>query len=252
MWLLEGNAVYRRGSAEVVAPEGSLVLCRPGATDFFQWDRHRRTRHAYFHFSFPDPPEDWQDWPLVRLPETDDILRPLFRHVLTWFGRGDAAQCRLVLATMLTAFCTGESAAGGMAQPPWPPAVEQVCAWVGEQLDADPAVPLSLPRLAEVACLTPEHLCRVFKSALGHGPMETVRLIRLDRAATLLTRSNYAVGEIAALCGFASPFHFSRRFKDAYGLSPTELRRRMQGGGLPPLPRLLHHSAVSTSISGRE
>jgi len=103
---------------------------------------------------------------------------------------------------------------------------------------------MSLAELAGVACVTPEHLCRLFKSALCHSPVETVRLARLDHAAMLLVRSNYAIGEIAALCGFANPFHFSRAFKAAFGEAPTELRRRTFGGEIVPWPRLVqtvHH-----------
>ena len=240
VWLLEGDAEYRWGEAVADAPEGSVVLCRPGETDSFRWDPHRRTRHGYFHFQVHNAPEGWHDWPLVRGPEDDDVLRTLFRHVLTWSGRGDPEQTRLTIQTMLAAFRTGERTVGGIERKAWPPAVERVCAYVYERLDEDPAAPLPLPVLAGVACVTPEHLCRLFKSSLGYSPAETVRLARLDRAATLLARSNYSVGEIAALFGFASPFHFSRAFKSAYGLPPSEVRRRIQAGETPPLPRLLN------------
>lgn len=243
VWLLQGDAEYRWGEITVAAPEGSVILCRPGATDFFQWDRCRRTRHAYFHFQAWRVPEDFSDWPLVCEPEDDDILRPLFRHLLTWVGWGDPEQTRLTILTMLAAFRTGQRATGSVPPEAWPPAVEQVCAYIYERLDEDPAAPLPLPVLAGVACVTPEHLCRLFRSSLGHSPAETVRLARLDRAATLLARSNYAVGEIAAQCGFASPFHFSRVFKEAYGLPPTEVRRRILAGETPPPPRLLRATA---------
>ena len=239
VWLLEGDAEYRWGDQVAAAPEGAVVLCRPGETDSFQWDPHRRTRHGFFHFQVTGSPEVCSDWPLVRGPEDDDVLRPLFRHVLTWFGRGDPAQTRLTVRTMLAAFRTGQRAVGDVGREAWPPAVERVCAFIYERLDEDPAGPLPLPLLAGVACVTPEHLCRLFKSSLGRSPAETVRLARLDRAATLLARSNYSVGEIAALFGFASPFHFSRVFKAAYGLPPTEVRRRILAGETPPLPRLL-------------
>jgi len=242
VWLLQGDAEYRWGDTVVAAPEGSVILCRPGVTDFFQWDPHRRTRHGFFHFHIRPVPEDWGDWPLVRGPEEDDILRPLFRHVLTWADRGDPEQTRLTILTMLTAFHTGQRATGGVALESWPPAVEKVCAYIYERLEEDSALSLPLPLLAGVACVTPEHLCRLFKSSLGRSPVETVRLARLDRAATLLARSNYAVGEIAALCGFASLFHFSRVFRSAYGLPPTEFRRRVQAGEILPSPRLLRIS----------
>jgi len=148
---------------------------------------------------------------------------------------------------LLAAFLSGQRAAGAVTAPEhWPPAVEAAAAFLAARLDADPAAPLTLADLAGAACVTPEHLCRLFQAALGLSPMETVRLARLDRAAALLVRSNYSVGEIAALCGFASPFHFSRRFKDACGLSPTNLRRRVQAGEMPSPPRFL----PGTSISG--
>jgi AraC family transcriptional regulator len=253
VWLLQGDAEYTWGDLTVAAPEGSLVLCRPGAIDSFQWDRVQRTRHGFFHFQVSSVPPHWapwEDWPLVRAPEEEDILRPLFRHLLTWMDGGDPDGCRLTIAAMLNVFRTGQRATGGMVREAWPPAVELVCAYIARCLDEDPAASLSLPALASVACLTPEYLCRLFKSSLGHGPAETVRLARLDRAATLLARSNYSVGEIAAQCGFASPFHFSRRFKDAYGQSPSELRRHLQAGASLPLTRLLRASATSISILG--
>lgn len=245
VWLLQGTAEYRSGGTTIPLSEGSVVLCRPGATDFFQWDQHQHTRHAYFHFQMVVPPEDWQEWPLVRQPEDEDVLLPLFRHVLVWGGQGDPDQMRLTIRVMLTAFRTGQRTTKARSQPLLPSAVEQVCAYIRERLDENPAAAISLGLLAEQACVTPEHLCRLFKSSLGHSPAETVRLARLDRAAMLLARSNYAVAAIAELCGFASPFHFSRAFKQVYGLAPRDLRRRLQSGETPPLSRLLQTSRYS-------
>lgn len=229
VWLMQGDAEYRRGEAVKAAPEGSVVLCRPGATDAFRWDPARQTRHAFVHFRVEAVPEvwpDWGDWPLVRGAEEDDVLRPLFRHLLMWADGGDAGQCRLVLMTMLTAFHTGQRAMGGAARVVWPAAVEAVCAFIAASLDDDPAAALPLPLLAAQSGVTPEHLCRLFKTALGHGPAAAVRRARLERAAVLLSRSNYTVAEVAALCGFASPFHFSRAFKQALGHSPSASRRQ--------------------------
>src|SRR5262245_32904059 len=94
---------------------------------------------------------------------------------------------------------------------------------------------ISLTELSRVACVTSEHLCRLFKTATNHSPVETVRLARLDRAAVFLSRSNYSVGEIATMCGFASQFHFSRRFKEAFGKAPRQVRADIQAGGAPPM-----------------
>ncbi len=247
VWMMDGDAEYRHGDTIATAPADSLVLCRPGATDFFQWDRHRRTGHGYFHFQINAFPEDWPplpQWPLVRQLPPEDVLRPLFRHLLTWQGHENAGQCRLIIATILSVFVSGNLGTGSVERNMWPEAVEKACDFLFRSLQADPARPLSLTQLADAACVTPEHLCRLFKASVGHSPSETVRLARLDYAAGLLLRSNYSVGEIADLCGFASPFHFSRRFKDAYGQSPREMRRQQFSGAAPPVTRLLRTSIL--------
>ena len=144
-------------------------------------------------------------------------------------------QCRLTVAHILSVFVSGDLATGSPARAAWPDAVERACAFLGRALEDDPARPIRLPQLADAACVTPEHLCRLFRATLGRSPVQTVRLARLDRAAGLLLRSNYTVSEVSALCGFASPFHLSRLFKQTYGQSPTEARRAARAG-LPPAP----------------
>ena len=239
VWLIQGEALYRWGESEVAAAEGSIVLCRPGATDFFQWDRKHRTRHGFFHFGMAHRPVGWEEWPLVRQTAEGDILPPLFRHLLTWLGRGDPESCLQVVATMVAVFRTGNQSAERLPPEAWPVAVETACAFLFRCLERNPAVPLTLADLAGAACVTPEHLCRLFKASVGHSPAETVRLARLDRAAALLARSNYTVAEVAALCGFASPFHFSRLFKSVCGLPPREFRRRAEAGEVTALPQLV-------------
>ena len=72
---------------------------------------------------------------------------------------------------------------------------------------------------------------------MGTGPGELLRLFRLERGLLLLTRSDLKVQAVAELCGFASPFHFSRCCKQAYGLSPREIRQAAADGrGRPTGP----------------
>lgn len=239
VWMLHGDAVYTRGERTVNAPVGSIVLCRPGATDFFRWDPVHSTRHAYFHFEMDGTfPATWpalEDWPPARNPSSDtDLLRPLFQNLMAWGNQGDPTQRRLIALSLLAAFVTGESESANVAllRPGFPEPVERALAFIAMQLDQAPNAPLSLGAIADAAFVTPEHLCRQFKVATGNSPSETVRLARLDRAVALLCRSNFSVAEIAALCGFASPFHFSRRFKETFGQSPRTLRDAVASGAI--------------------
>lgn len=55
---------------------------------------------------------------------------------------------------------------------------------------------------------------------------------RLERAALWLAdsgRSHMSIGELAYGCGFISQAHFARRFRDRYGTTPSDHRRRAFG-----------------------
>lgn len=246
VWLIEGDALYEWNGQTVPAPEGALVLCRPGI-DGFRWDPRRPTRHAYFHFALNgDAPHEWLDieqWPLVRASEgredAGDLPRTLFRHLLAWNGSGDPAQTEWLALSLLAAFVTGQGRAGEVNRSSLPDTVQRATDYIARRLDEQPAPALTLDEIAQAACVSPEHLCRVFKAATGRAPLETVRLARLDRGMSLLARTNFSVGEIAHLVGFQSPFHFTRRFSQVYGVSPREVRQRIARGEAPPLTPLL-------------
>lgn len=242
VWVIEGEVEYRSDGRLVAAPPGSLILCQPGSVDFFRFDPGRRTRHAYFHFRVVSVPTAWPpapSWPIMRACADDDLMEALFRHLLTWAAEGAAAQVERTTAHLLVTFVDGQSATNRIPADVAPPAVGRALSHIYARLDREPEAAIRLDDLAAVAGVNRAHLCRIFRATTGRTPLETVRLARLDRAATLLARSNYTVAEIAAACGFASPFHFSRRFKESYGEAPRTLRDRLRAGAVPPEPRLL-------------
>ncbi|MDR3709074.1 MAG: AraC family transcriptional regulator [Capsulimonadaceae bacterium] len=243
IWLMEGDAVYTRGRVSVDAPQESMILCRPGEDDHFLWDPVRRTRHAYFRFHMLDPYSilpSIDDWPLVRqIWSGDDLMASLYRHILTWGNSDDRELLRMDVAHLLSVFFSGQSAVGSVRQKNASQAIEVACSYIYDRIDADPSAPIPLGELAEAAHVSPEHLCRLFKAALNQSPAKTVRLIRLERAATLLLRSNYSIGQIAEIFGFATPYHFSSSFKQEFGKSPLAMRQSATDYDTPPLPRLL-------------
>lgn len=99
--------------------------------------------------------------------------------------------------------------------------VERVIDHIADHLDD----PLSLERLAEVACLSPYHFHRVYRAVAGETVGDSVRRLRLHRAAVELTRSQATLAEIAKRAGYRSLAAFSRAFSGAYGRPPSVYRR---------------------------
>lgn len=100
--------------------------------------------------------------------------------------------------------------------------INQVLQFIDNHLDAD----LSLESLAEVALFSKYHFHRIFKGAIGESVAAYVIRRRLERAAFLLKRvSELTVTQVALRVGFKSLEHFSRSFKDKFGLTANEFRR---------------------------
>jgi AraC-like DNA-binding protein len=89
---------------------------------------------------------------------------------------------------------------------------------------------LNASRIAKSVGVSPGHLHRLFK-ACSVTVMRYVLSCRLDRAADFLRslgRSNVSIGEIAYSCGFTNHAHFSRAFKERFGMSPSDYVSRVR------------------------
>lgn len=64
------------------------------------------------------------------------------------------------------------------------------------------------------------------KGLTGYSPNEYLRIIRMKKAAELLLTTNLNVGEIAGQVGINDQFHFSKTFKNQFGVSPLQYRKK--------------------------
>lgn len=83
----------------------------------------------------------------------------------------------------------------------------------------------SVLEIARELHVSARHLERLFHAELGVSPSDFARTLRLRRAHDLLVDTRQPISEVALDTGFADGSHFSRRFRDAYGKSPSQVRR---------------------------
>ena len=88
----------------------------------------------------------------------------------------------------------------------------------------------SLETLADHAGMSRSTLAHRFAEAYGSGPMELLRVMRMQKAADMLARTDLPVKRISAEVGYASRTAFSRAFETATGLSPRSYRREKKAG----------------------
>ncbi len=80
--------------------------------------------------------------------------------------------------------------------------------------------------LAALVGLSLSYLYPTFKSETGMTISQCLRDIRLDHASELLVTTFLQVTEVAYQSDYSDVCHFSRDFKRAREVSPTEYRRR--------------------------
>jgi len=83
----------------------------------------------------------------------------------------------------------------------------------------------TLDEIAAKAHLSPFHFHRRFTDLLGQTPKHFLLACQIHRAKELLVERKKELAEIAKECGFAHQSHFTSRFKQATGLTPTRWRR---------------------------
>lgn len=98
--------------------------------------------------------------------------------------------------------------------------LERVFRWLADHMDGT----LDLNQLADVACMSPYHFHRIYHAMQGETAAETVRRLRLHRAAVELITGELPVPRIARRAGYGSQEAFTRAFKAAYGVPPARYR----------------------------
>lgn len=83
---------------------------------------------------------------------------------------------------------------------------------------------LSLGELAALVGLSPQHLCRSFKKAMGVTPYHYVVDARIHEAKEILLGRELSIAEAGLAVGFSSQSHFSDTFRRFTGMSPRQFR----------------------------
>lgn len=65
------------------------------------------------------------------------------------------------------------------------------------------------------------------KMLTGLSPIEFIQQMRVKRAAELIEENKYSMSEISVMVGINDPHYFSRYFKKAYSMTPTEYKKKI-------------------------
>lgn len=83
---------------------------------------------------------------------------------------------------------------------------------------------ITLKDIMRAVALSHSSLTQLFKKELGMTPIKFVWYYRIVVAERMLASSDLPIQDIASKCGFQTAQHFSRKFEESHGCTPTAFR----------------------------
>lgn len=85
---------------------------------------------------------------------------------------------------------------------------------------------ITVEDIAQVCGLNRSYFGKIFKMGVGKTPQEFLLNFRMSKAAELLKLTQLSINDVGLAVGYDNSLHFSRAFKNIYGISPREWRNK--------------------------
>lgn len=232
-WIVEGGGVTSLDERSIATSPGTVLSMVPGTFLRHNWGR-KKSLQTFIVFDPGKLPSAWprpSSWIVERRLSGTEPFLELFRFVVARHHAGvnPAGLLERSVELLLRMFLTGEVEGKARLSSEFSRPVERALDHLVKVTQSKhPRV--TLGELSRVARVSETHLCRVFQKELGQSPIACAELLRVERAASRLERTELSLSEVAAELGYSSAFHLSKNFKDAYGISPRDYRKAFRSG----------------------
>ena len=85
---------------------------------------------------------------------------------------------------------------------------------------------ISIEDIATVCGINRSYLGKIFRNSIGRSPQEFLMNYRMVKATELLKLTPLSIADVGSAVGYENQLHFSRAFKNIYGVSPREWRKQ--------------------------
>ena len=87
---------------------------------------------------------------------------------------------------------------------------------------------LTVPLVAGMVDVSPSYLTALFHKHLQISPGEYIRRLKLQESKQMIREDSMTFTEIAAALQYSTVHHFSRQFKEKFGITPTEYAKSVR------------------------
>ena len=234
-WLLIytelGECLIRHRGGQFKAIPGDVVLFRPGTPqDYGQHEERGRWRHVWVHWVPRPEVIKWLTWPeaspglhRLRLPvEARKLVLQQLIFAESALRAGRPTDELLAINGVERAVLLCHRVLSLDASFHWLPRIQEAADYLAHHLEERH----TLEKVAHRFGFSRSRFSLLFRRQLGQTPGEYLEAQRLSQARHLLVYTDQRVAQVSAQTGFASPFYFSLRFKNHFGLSPRTYREQ--------------------------
>ena len=86
---------------------------------------------------------------------------------------------------------------------------------------------LTVPLVAQNTDVSTSYLTALFHKHLQISPGEYIRRVKLEESKSLIRKGQMNFSQIAAALCYSTIHHYSRQFKDHFGITPTEYAKSL-------------------------
>ena len=85
---------------------------------------------------------------------------------------------------------------------------------------------IEISHLADICNISEAYFRRIFLKSYGISPIKYINNLKIERAKELISSGLYSISDAAAASGFHDDSYFSRKFRNATGVSPSEYLKK--------------------------
>ena len=221
LYVTEGALhVVTRGSALLLS-QGQFFLCPPG-----QWYMTYTDTDAaplLLHITFSVVGQDFGSLMLAPSPAADALLTSLWKECRTPDVLS-AEMCQLLLNQLLLQLHREQLFSPADPIPGEQEIIDRAQRIMGHHVRQR----LNVPLAAQKTGISPSYLTALFLKHLHIGPGEYIRRIKLQESKNMIREGALTFTQIAAALEYSTVHHFSRQFKENFGITPTQYAKSVR------------------------
>jgi len=187
---------------------GSRLRNLPDSTGFLLLEAHREAGHRFF-ILLANRGE-------TGLPDPEGMERQYLRE-LDLLSRAEALTGRLIGLVEEVFSLMAEMRQQAESRP-----IREARRYITEHFREGG---ISLEQVAEAVGFNPTYFSQLFKKETGSGFLEYLTAARMEAAKELLRTTKFTVAQVASEVSYSDVKHFTRLFRKAAGIKPSEFRK---------------------------